>query len=749
MNWMKSNQVLPQISATEWQALKAGTTWIDGEFFSGNPDFGRILSEPYRDLAPEERAFLDGPVEELLQLVDRYEISRNRQIPENVIAFIKQAGMMGLRIPKEFGGKQFSVLAVSTIISKISAYNAAVGTLVVIPNSLGAAELIGHYGTSTQRQHYLPKLARGEYIPCFALTELTAGSDAAAIKAHGEVFRQPDGTVSIRLNFRKRYITLAPIADLATLACKLHDPDNLLGKGEEPGITCVLVHKGTSGLIIGDHHEPIGDPFYNGPLEGRNVIVAADSIIGGPRNAGEGWRMLMEQLAGGRMVSLPASAAGSAKAVAAFTGPYSMVRQQFGMSIGLMDGVVDKIGRIAALSYMLEAARIFTCSAVDAGQAPPVVSAIMKAYCTEISRQLVIDGMDVFAGAGVMQGPNNILGRGYTSSAVGITVEGANILTRTLMIFPQGITRCHPYALKIVNATEGNDVAAFRASLISWAKHFLVGLARISTLYVTGGFLARAPVSGPLTAYYRRLKWGAARFAILSDIALFAIAGKLKTRGNLAGRYADILAWMILAASTLRRFEADGTKAEDLPLVHYVAQHALSEIQKAFEDIYANFGGPIGLYLRTVGALILRVNPLGRPPKDEISRQAASTIQSASDQYRRLTRDVFVPHTDHQGSGRLLKAFKLACEARTALEAVRSAQKSQRLPSGNPEQLGDEAVRCGVLCAEDGALLNKAYQAQLEAIEVDVFTPAQYFGVRPAAESPSTDDTSGKTAVNV
>ncbi|MDB5986734.1 MAG: acyl-CoA dehydrogenase, partial [Nevskia sp.] len=574
MKWMKANKILPNISDTERLALEAGSIWIDGELFSGNPDFNKIVAENYNRLTPEEQAFIDGPVEQLCRMIDRFEIGRTKRIPDEILDFIKQSGMMSFLIPKQYGGKQFSILGISTIMAKISAVNATVATFVVIPNSLGAAELIKHYGTQQQKDNYLPKLASGEYVPCFGLTEPTAGSDAASIKADGLLFKDSDGELKIKMNFRKRYITLAPIANLVTLACRLRDPQNLLGKGEDVGISCVLIHEGTPGFSHGDHHDPIGDPFYNGPLIGKDVVVPVSNIIGELGGAGQGWRMLMEQLAGGRMVSLPAGAIGGAKAVAAVTGAYSMVRQQFGIPIGRMEGVEDKVGKIAALTYMLDGARVFGCSAVDSGHQPPVVSAIMKAYSTEISQHLAIDGMDVFSGAGVMQGPNNILGMGYKSAPVGITVEGANILTRTLMIFGQGATRCHPYALKVIKAVEQDDAKAFRNSLLGWIGHFILNLGRSAVRYLTRGLTAGSPVSGPTATYYRRLGWASTRFAVLTDLAMFTIGGKLKVRGKLTGRYADALAWQILAIGALRRWEADGRKAEDLPLVHYSVQYA-------------------------------------------------------------------------------------------------------------------------------------------------------------------------------
>ncbi|MGH8562082.1 MAG: acyl-CoA dehydrogenase, partial [Nevskiales bacterium] len=502
MKWMQANKILPQISDTERQALEAGTVWVDGEFFGGNPDFSKMLGEAYNQLSAEEQAFMDGPVEELCHMIDRNEIARTHVIPEHITEFVKKNGFMGLNVPREYGGREFSTLGKSSVMAKLSPYSITVGTLVVIPNSLGAAELIVHYGTQAQKDHYLPKLAKGEYVPCFGLTEPTAGSDAASIKAEGIVFKDSDGQLKLKLNFRKRYITLAPIANLVTLACRLRDPQNLLGKGEDAGITCVLIHKGTPGFSSGDYHEPIGEAFYNGPLIGKDVVVPVDNIIGGAAYAGLGWKMLMEQLAGGRAVSLPAGAVGGMKAAMAATGAYSMVRQQFGIAIGRMEGVEEKVGKVAALTYMAEAARVYGCSAVDSGQQPPVTSAILKAYTTELARELAIDAMDVFSGAGVMQGPNNIVGRGYAAAPTAITVEGANIMTRTLMIFGQGATRCHPYALNVVHGVEQGDVAKFRSNLLGWFGHVFMGFVRALVRGLTRGWTVSVPVSGPTARYY-------------------------------------------------------------------------------------------------------------------------------------------------------------------------------------------------------------------------------------------------------
>jgi acyl-CoA dehydrogenase len=731
MKWMQANKILPQISDTERQALEAGKVWIDGEFFGGNPDFRRMLAEPYSKLSAEEQAFIDGPVKELCRMVDAYEIAKTRRIPDDVLDFIKKAGFMGLLIPKEYGGKDFSSLAISTVMHTVSPHSVTVGTMIVIPNSLGAAELIVHYGTDAQKQHYLPKLATGDYIPAFGLTEPTAGSDAASIKAEGQVFKDGDGALKIKLNFRKRYITLAPVANLITIACKLKDPQNLLGKGEDIGITCVMVHKGTPGFTSGDHHQPIGETFDNGPLIGRDVVVPVDNIIGGPAYAGMGWKMLMEQLAGGRAVSLPAGAIGGMKVVAAATGAYSMVRQQFGIPIGRMEGIEEKVARIAAITYLCEGARVYACSALDNDIQPPVTSAVLKAYTTELAQKCAIDGMDVFSGAGVMQGPNNILGRGYCAAPVSITVEGANIMTRTLMIFGQGATRCHPYALNVVKAVETNDVGMFRKNLLGWIGHFFLGMGRSFVRGLTRGFTVSVPDVAPGTeTYYRRLGWAAARFGLLTDLAMFTIGGKLKARGKLTGRYADAIAWMLLGFSALRRFEAEGRKREDLPLLSYAMEHSLNEVQKAFEGIYQNFDAPVlGFLMRTVGSLWLRMSPLAHAPSDSQSHYAALTIQSFNAQYKRLSDGAFLAAEDQPGLGRLLKAFRLVTEAHDAAERIIKAQRAKKLPRGYlPAEIADEAAKAGVIKAEEVTLLKQALSARLEAVEVDAFTEAQYYG---------------------
>ncbi|MDX1497120.1 MAG: acyl-CoA dehydrogenase, partial [Salinisphaeraceae bacterium] len=564
--------------------------------------------------------------------------------------------------------------------------------------------------------------ASGEFVPCFGLTEPTAGSDAASINADGEVFKDDDGEVKIRMNFRKRYITMAPIANLISVATVLRDPDNLLGKGENPGITVVLVEKGTPGLTNGDRHWPIGDPFYNGPIIGKDVVVPADDIVGGRDYAGQGWRMLMEQLAGGRAVSLPAGAVGGAKAAAAVTGAYSMVRQQFGMPIGQMEGIEIPVARIAGMSYLMDAAHQYALGGLNKGIAPPVISAILKQQTTEIARELSIDAMDVFSGSGVMQGPNNIVGLGYQAAPVSITVEGANIMTRTLMIFGQGATRCHPYAQKVLNAVDAEDVSAFRGKLLGWLGHIAMTFGRVFFRGITRGWIAGSPVGGPTATYFRRLSWSASRFALLTNMAMMLMGSKLKARGRLTGRYADVLSWMYMGFATLQRWEVEGRKAEDLPVVQYAMDTAMAKIQEGFEGIYANFDAPVvGLWLRTVGRLMLRMNPIGTGPSDQLTQEAARSIQSLSGTYERITQGVFNAPEETPGAGRLRKAFRLVLEAQPVLAKITAAQKARKLPRAHAEEVAEQAAEAGIISAEELALVNEMREARLAAIEVDVF----------------------------
>lgn len=731
---LRKNDLVPQMSATERTALEAGNVWVDGELFSGHPDFRRILAEPWPALTAEEEAFLAGPVQEVCELVDREEVDRTKELPPAVWEVLRRHRFFGLAFPKEYGGHAFSNLAISTIFGKLGNASMALQSVVLIPNSVGPGELLLEVGTEQQREHYLPRLARGEEIPCFALTEPEAGSDAGSITSRGEVFRDSNGDLNIRLDWEKRYITLAPISTLLGLAFRLYDPEKLLGKGEDLGITCALVPTHLPGVEVGLRHDPMGLSFPNGPTSGRGVVIPIDQMIGGPEYAGRGWQMLMEALAAGRAVSLPAGAAMGAKYIARVTGAYGVVRQQFGLSIARFEGVEEPLARIAGLSYLLEAARVFTCGGLDRGERPAVVSALMKYNSTELTRQLARDGMDILGGSAISRGPKNLMADAWIVSPIGITVEGANILTRTLIVFGQGSIRCHPYAHRLLEAMRAGDATGFRKALLGQQWHMVKNLVRGGLLSLSRGYLARSPVAGPTARYYRRLHWASARFAFYADLAMITLGGQLKFRGKLTGRFADVLSWMYLATAVLRRFEAEGRRKEDLPLVHWAAQYSLAQIQEAFEGLLQNFNAPLlGSWLRGPARWWTRLNALGAAPSDRLGARAAALLQTPGEQRDRLTNHLFHPP---RGSAfhTLEEAFSLAAASAPVVAKIRHAIRKKKLPKAAPESLLQEAEAGGVISAEERTLVEHSAAARRRAIEVDAFTLDELRGAPPREE---------------
>ncbi len=727
--------LVPEMSETERAALEAGDVWIEGDFFAGRPDFRQLLAEPWPRLTEREEAFLAGPVAEACALVDRQQTARTRELAPEVWAHLKQHRFFGLALPQRYGGHGFSALAMSAIFGKLASRSPALSTVVLIPNSVGPGELLLEVGTEEQRRHYLPLLSRGDEIPCFALTEPTAGSDAAAITSRGELFRDAAGELMIRLDWEKRYITLAPIATLLGLAFRLDDPDNLLGKGEDVGITCALVSTALPGVEIGRYHDPLGVPFPNGPTRGRGVVIPAAEIIGGVDHAGGGWRMLMEALSGGRAISLPAGAAAGARHVARVAGAYSVVRQQFGLEIGRFEGVEEPLARIAGLAYLLDAARVMTCGALDSGHRPAVASALLKYNSTEIARRLAIDGMDVLGGAAICRGPRNLMADAYVAAPIGITVEGANILTRTLIVFGQGALRCHPHLHALSETIRRGDAKGFRRAFFGHLGHVAGSALRALVLGLTRGRLARSPVAGPTAKYYRRLAWAAARFAFWSDAAVAAFGGRLKLKGKLTGRFADVLSWMVLGFAALRRYEAQGRPAADLPLVRWSVEHALERIQEGFDGIFRNFDVPLaGALVRGPVRSWARLNPIGAPPTDRLGAQAAAALRTPGADRDRLIGDLFRSAEAEDPLNRLEEAFALVVESRPAVAKVRRAIRRGELPKKRPEELVDEALAAGVLSREEADLLTRATAARLAAIEVDSMTLEEFLGRTGAIE---------------
>lgn len=720
-------KLLPSISETERAAIEAGTVWIEAEFFSGAPNLKRLINEPYPQLTPEIQAFLDGPVEQVCCMATDWEIYRRKDLPPDVWDYLKQERFFGMMIPTEYGGLGFSNLAYSTAMVKLASRSFVHTATVGVTNSLGPAKLLLNYGTQEQKDYYLPRLARGEEIPCFALTEPQAGSDAASITSQGVVFRDEDGKLYLRLNFRKRYITLGTIATLIGLACKLRDPENLLGKGAEVGITCVLIPAHTPGVILGRRHDPMGVPFYNSPIAGQDVVVSADQIIGGVEQAGQGWKMLMQTLAAGRGISFPATCTGIAKLVTRVTSAHATVRRQFGLSIGRFEGIADPLARIAGFTYLMEAARLYTCGAVDRGERPAVISAIAKYHFTELSRQIINDGMDILGGSGICRGPGNLLANIYTATPIPITVEGSNILTRTLMIFGQGVIRCHPYLYQEVEALHRGDTIAFDRAL--WQHLGLISRNsfRVVLLSFSRGYFARSPVAGATARYYQKLAWASATFACLTDLALITLGGTLKRRETLSGRFADALSWMYLATATLRRFEAEGRNPEDLAAVHWSVQYAFAQIQQAFAGIFANFPVPIlGAVFRGFVTGWWQLNPIGTAPADKLAHQVAQELQIPGGVRDRLTSGIYLPEHPDEALGRLEQAFWLSVQAESIFKTIKTASRTGQLPQIKPESLIDAALAAGVITAEAAELVREAEIARNQAIQVDTFTLEEY-----------------------
>ncbi len=721
--------ILPSISETERVAIEAGVVWVEGELFSGKPDFKRMMAEPYPDLTGEEKAFIEGPVNKLCEMIDDWRIWQDREIPENVMEFIKQSKFFGMIIPKEYGGLGFSALCHSEVVKRISSRSLPCGITVMVPNSLGPAELLVHYGTQAQKDKYLKDLADGTHIPCFALTEPGAGSDAGSITASGELFKGDDGKLYIKLNWNKRWITLAAISTLLGLAFKLRDPKNYLGKGEELGITCALIPSHTKGVVLGLRHDPLGVPFYNCPTRGVDVIVPAEEcIIGGLEGAGQGWKMLMECLGAGRGISLPAQSTGGTQMAAMAASAHSSIRKQFGMPIGRFEGIEEPLARITGSAYILEASRRYTCGALDKGIKPAVVTAIAKYNSTEMGRDAVIDCMDILGGAGISRGPKNFVSSGYIAMPIGITVEGANILTRTLMIFGQGALRAHPYAFKEVKAVEQNNLGDFDKAFFGHIGHVVRNLFRSIGLSLTRGRLACAPSgAGALKPYYKKLAWASASFAIMTDVGMGVLGGQLKFKEKLTGRYADILSWMYLATAVMRRWEAEGRRKEDLPVVRYALETAFFHIQTAFDGLFYNFKAPgISWFFRGVLGSWSRIKRISSCPSDGQGSQVAAIVQTPGEQRTRLTDGVFVSNSGQDHFHKLEKALITVKAAEATDRKIKSAVRSKQLPRLKGAPLYDEALKQKVITQPEFDTLALAEKVRWEMIQVDEFTLDEY-----------------------
>jgi acyl-CoA dehydrogenase len=730
LRWYRKQ--LPPMSDTEREAIDAGTVWWDGQLFSGRPDW-RILREyPKPQLSAEEQAFLNGPVNTLCAMLDDWKIRHARDLSPEVWSFIRSNGFFGMIIPKEHGGLGFSALMHSEVVMKISSRSLSAAVTVMVPNSLGPAELLLRYGTDEQRKYYLPRLASGEEIPCFALTGPEAGSDAASIPDSGIVCYgdyKGQRTLGMRVTWNKRYITLAPVATLLGLAFRLHDPDHLLGQKDDLGITLALIPVNTAGVKIGRRHFPADQAFQNGPTQGNDVFIPMEWIIGGQDQIGKGWRMLMDCLSAGRCISLPSLSTGAAQYCAHYTGAYSRIRRQFGLPVGKFEGVEEALARIAGNTYCLDAARRLTVSTLDSGEQPSVLSAILKFHATERMRASVNDAMDIHGGRAIIDGPRNYMFGAYQSIPVAITVEGANILTRSLMIFGQGALRCHPHLLKEMEAAhlpdETESIKAFDKELFAHIGGLASNTLRAFWHNLTFGVFAAAPNPRGIGWMYRQLHATTVTFASVADMVMGTLGGDLKRRESLSARLGDVLSELYLMSCVLKRYEDDGAQADDLPLLEWNIRNGLFQVQTRIDEVLNNLPArPVAWLLRLIAF------PLGRwrrAPSDRLVHRCASLLIAPSAARNRLTSGIFVSQNPQDATGRIEAAFAAAVERDAMDEKLRAALgKGARAALAQPE-LG---VKAGVLTPEQAESLKRANAIIRDAIDVDDFAPEELTGVK-------------------
>ncbi len=718
-------RMLPQMSQTEKEALEAGSVWWEGELFHGRPDWSKLLAYPQPKLTPVEQAFLDNETAELCRLSDDWVSSHyDHDLSPQAWQYLKEKGFLGMIIPKKYGGMEFSAYAHSEVVTKLSTRCAATAVSVMVPNSLGPAELLLHYGTEEQKSHYLPRLARGLDIPCFALTSPWAGSDAASIPDQGIVCRgqwQGREVVGMRVTWDKRYITLAPVATVVGLAFRLFDPEHLLGETEDIGITCALVPAAHPGMETGRRHFPLNAAWHNGPTRGKDVFMPLDFIIGGPKMAGQGWRMLMECLAAGRSISLPASNTGMQKLAVRTVGGYARVRSQFKTSIGKFEGIQEPLARMGGNLYLCDAARVMTAGAIDLGEKPSVVSAIVKYHVTERARQAMNDGMDILGGKGICLGPSNFLGRAYQQVPVGITVEGANILTRSLIIFGQGAIRCHPYVLTEMQAAQANDLVAFDKALFAHIGHTLGNGLHAFLTGITGSHFVKVPadIAPETRRYYQQLTRFSSSFAFLADVSMLVMGGDLKRKEKLSARMGDILSLMYLSSAVLKRYEAEGRQQADAPLMNWAIWDSMFKAQNAFEGVVSNFPS------RFVSTLLRRtIFPLGRPyvvPSDRLGGCVADLLIAPSETRDRLTAGMYLPRDEDDAVGVIELALEATVKAEAIQAKIRIAQKTGVLSGRTAQEVARSALEKGVITADEHAQIERTQRLTAEVIKVDDF----------------------------
>ncbi|MGE6225373.1 acyl-CoA dehydrogenase FadE [Aeromonas media] len=720
--------IMPEMSRTEKEAIEAGTTWWEADLFAGNPNWKKLHAIPVSTLSAEEQAFMDGPVEDVCRMVNDWEVTHERaDLSPEVWQYLKDHKFFAMIIKKKYGGLEFSAYAQSCVLQKLCGASAVLASTVGVPNSLGPGELLQHYGTEEQKDHYLPRLAVGKEIPCFALTSPEAGSDAGSIPDFGVVCKgewEGEEVLGMRLTWNKRYITLAPIATVLGLAFKLRDPDHLLGEEEELGITCALIPTDIKGFEIGRRHFPLNVPFQNGPTKGNDVFVPLDFIIGGPAMAGQGWRMLVECLSVGRGITLPSNSTGGVKMLALATGAYSRIRRQFKLPIGKMEGIEEPLARLGGNAYIMGAAAKLTVTGIDLGEKPSVISAIVKYHLTDRAQKCIIDAMDIHGGKAICMGPNNYLARGYQGAPIAVTVEGANILTRSMIIYGQGAIRCHPYVLPEMLAASHPDkeqaLKDFDKAVFSHVGFAISNLVRSFWLGLTGARFAAAPYKDQTKGYYQQLSRLSANLAFLSDMAMGTLGGELKRKERVSARLGDVLSQLYLASSALKRYQDEGRQQADLPLLHWALQDAMFKAQEAIDELLRNFPNRwIGLALRVI------VLPLGRDmkrPSDKLDSQVARLLQTPSATRDRLAEGQYLTREEGNPFGLLEQALDDVLTAEPLFDKVCKAEGRKR-PFTQLDKVADAGLALGVINQTEADLLRRAEESRLRTINVDDFDP--------------------------
>ncbi|WP_338725232.1 acyl-CoA dehydrogenase FadE [Shewanella baltica] len=733
--------IMPEMSSTEKEAIEAGTTWWEADLFAGNPNWKKLHNYPVARLSADEQAFLDGPVEEVCRMVNQHQVSHQlADLPADVWQYLKDNGFFAMIIKKKYGGLEYSAYAQSRVLQKLAGLSSELASTVGVPNSLGPGELLQHYGTPEQQNHYLPRLAKGLEVPCFALTSPEAGSDAGSIPDFGIVCKgqwEGEEVLGMKLTWNKRYITLAPVATVLGLAFKLRDPEHLLGDKEELGITCALIPTDMEGVETGRRHFPLNCMFQNGPTHGNGVFVPLSFIIGGPKMAGQGWRMLVECLSVGRGITLPSNSAGGVKTAALATGAYARIRRQFKLPIGKLEGIEEPMARIGGNAYLMDAVTTLTTTGIDLGEKPSVISAIVKYHLTDRMQKCVIDAMDIHGGKGVCLGPNNYLGRGYQAAPIAITVEGANILTRSMIIYGQGAIRCHPYVLAEMESAfdteSGQGLANFDAAIFGHIGFATSNFIRSFWLGLTSSRFSNAPYSDKTKRYYQQMNRFSANLALLSDLAMATLGGNLKRKERISARLGDLLSQLYLASATLKRYEDEGRQTDDLPLVQWAVEDALYKLQASLDDLLDNF--PMGLG----GALRVVMFPFGRPlkrPSDVLDHKVAKIMQTPCESRDRLGKGQFWTNSEHNAVG-IQEQTLLDIIASEPLHDKVCKASGKRLPFMWLDKVAAEGKALGVLSDDEVNLLERAEIGRMKSINVDDFDPAE---LRPEVVSTTSQE---------